>query len=64
MKIEIKNKAGIDTYNLIDEVNINEKLLVSESLSRPVYYSGTYDHVRLRLSFRVLRNEHDEHSGS
>lgn len=57
MKIEIKNKAGVDRYNLIDEVNVNEELKIGEPLSRPVYYGGTYDHVRLRLSFRVLCNQ-------
>ena len=57
MKIMIKNKAGVDSYNLIDEVNVNEEIKIGDPLSRPVHYGGKYDHVRLRLSFRVLCNQ-------
>ena len=58
MKIEVRNRAELDSFNLIDEVHINENLNSSALLSsRPSYYAGIRQRVRLRLSFRVICSE-------
>lgn len=54
MTIEVRNRAGFNVYDLIDQVHIKENLEISTSLTSPSYYIGIRQRVRLRLSFRVL----------
>ena len=57
MVIEVRNRAGFNTYDVIDKVHIKENLKIGASLSSPSYYAGIRQHVRLKLSFRVLCSE-------